>query len=127
MFRVEAPFPLLQSTLLLPSPEKGNSRNLTSSVQTLRAMDGKVYTHIKSKRGRKSHHWSFFVARDKYLEAKAFAEQYATRLVRTVDHEGTVRVGWIVLNPVEFSGEGRAESWPGGEAYRFDLQLEEKV
>lgn len=127
MFRIEAPFPLLQTTLLLPSPNLGNSRNLAASIQTLRAMDGTVYTHAKSRRGRRVHQWTFLMARHKHLEAVEFARVYGTSLVRVVDHEDIARVGWITINPVEFAGEGRAGGWPGDEAYSVTIHLEERV
>ena len=127
MFRLEAPFPLARTTLLLPSPEVGNTRKLTATVQTLRAMDGTLYTYIKNKRGRRAHSWDFLVARDKYQEVKEFADLYASKLVRSIDHEGAIRLGYIAVNPLEFTGEGRAGDWPGGEAYRFILQFEERV
>ena len=53
-FVIQAPYPLLQSTLLLPSPREGNQKNLAATVETMRSMNGKLYTYIKAKRGRKA-------------------------------------------------------------------------
>lgn len=127
MFIIQGPFPAMQSTVLLPSPEIGNQRGLAATVSTQRSMNSTLYTYIKSKRQRKIHTWDFVCARDKSREVKAFVDQYAGRLVRTEDHEGTQRVGYITLNPIELTGGGRAAGWPGGEAYSVSLQLEERV
>jgi len=126
-FIVQGPFPLLQSTLVLPSPREGNQRNLAASIQTMRSMDGTLYTHVKSKRGRKAHSWDFLTTKDKAREAKEFVEQYAGGAVRITDHEGTTITGYITINPLELAGEGRAGGFPSGEVYRWTLSLEEKV
>jgi len=126
-FLVQGPYPLTQTTLLLRSPELSNTKKLAAAVETMRSMNGTLYTYIKSKRGRKVHEWDFISSRDKMLEAKSFVEQYSGGLVRVVDHEGTSYIGYLNFNPLDSSGEGRAGGWPSGEAYRFSIQLEEKV
>lgn len=128
MFRIQGPFPGYKSTVIMPSPEYGNSKNLASSVQTLRTMDGALYTFIKRKRGRKVHKWEFITSRDKAQEVKAFFDSYMGNVVRCIDHEDTAHIGHMTLNPVELQGEGRAGGYPGvAEAYRFTIQLEELV
>jgi len=127
MFRVEGPFPGYRTTLILPSPDFGNSRALASTVQPVRTMNGTLYTYVKNKRGRKAHVWEFTVAKEKSLEAKAFVDAYISSVIRITDHEDVIHLGNLTLNPLELTGDGRANGWPGGEAYRFALQLEEKV
>jgi len=124
---VQAPYPLMQTTLLLRSPELTNTKKLSASVQTMRSMNGKLYTYIKSKRGRKVHTWDFLSSRDKMLEAKSFVKEYNGGLVKVVDQQGTIFIGYLTMNPLDSAGEGRAGGWPSGEAYRFGLQLEERV
>lgn len=124
---IQGPYPLMQTTLLLRSPELSNTRKLTASVQTMRSMNGKLYTYKKSKRGRKVHEWDFLSSRDKMLEAKSFVEQYSGGLVQVVDHENITHLGYLIMNPIDSEGQGRAGGWPSGEAYSFTLQLEEKV
>ena len=53
-FVIQGPYPAMKTTLLLPSPLEGNNKGNSATVQTIRAMDGKVYTYIKSKRARDS-------------------------------------------------------------------------
>lgn len=127
MFVIKAPFPLYKTTVLLPSPEEGNNRALQSSVQTLRAVDGTLYTYVKKKRGRRAHTWDFLVSRAKALEVKEFVRLYAGSVMQAVDQNGDQYLGWMVMNPLEIMGEGRAGGWPSGEAGRITLRLDEKV
>lgn len=129
MLRIQAPYPAYKSTLVLPSPEMGNTRNLAATVQPIRTMDGTLYTFIKDKRGRRVHRWDFIISASKYEETKAFVDAYMAKVVRITDHEDVVHLGNLTLNPVEFNGDGRAGGWPGPiqEAYRVSLQLEELV
>ena len=126
-FIVQGPHPLLQSTLLLPNPREGNQKNLAASIQTMRSMDGTLYTYIKSKRGRKVHQWDFIGTKDKGREATEFIKLYSGGLVRITDHEGTAIVGYITINPLELAGQGRAGGYPSGEVYQWTLSLEENV
>lgn len=126
-FIVQGPYPLMQSTLVLPSPREGNQKNLASTVQTIRAMDGKLYTYIKAKRGRMVHQWDFQTTKEKAQEAVEFVELYAGNVIRVTDHEQTSIIGYITINPLDLAGEGRAGGFPSGEVYRWTLSLEEKV
>jgi hypothetical protein len=126
-FVIQGPYPLMQSTLLLPSPKIGNQKNLASSVQVLRAMDGTVFTYVKPKRGRKVRRWDFVTTKDKVREAIQFVEQYSGGLLRIIDQNDAIVIGYLTINPLEVAGEGRAEGFPSGEVYRWTLSLEEKV
>lgn len=121
-FIIQAPHPLLQSTLLLPSPRIGNQKNLASSVQTMRAMSGKLYTFVKGKRGRKVWQWDFVGTKDKARESIQFVKQFSGGLMRVTDHEGTIHLGWVTVNPLEIEGQGGQPS-----TYRWTISIEEKV
>lgn len=127
-FVIQGPYPAMKTTLLLPSPLEGNSKGNTASVQTIRSMNGKVYTYIKSKRARQRHNWEFITSKDKALEAKEFVKEYADGLIRLEDHRGNLRIGYLTINPLEEVGQGRAGGWgKNEEAYRFTIDFEEKV
>lgn len=126
-FIVQGPYPLLQRTLVLPSPREGNQKNLAATVQTMRAMDGTLYTYIKSKRARQVYQWDFLGTKDKARETEQFVEAYSGDAVRVLDHNSTGIIGYITINPLELAGEGRAGGYPSGEVYRWTLSLEEKV
>lgn len=120
MFVVQAPWPALQTSLVLPSPKLGNNKSLAATVQTIRAMDGTTYTFIKSKRGRKAYTWDFEVFKPKANEAKSMIERYAGKLVQVTDDKGTIRRGWITINPLDLVGQS-------ADFYRFTLTFEEAV
>ena len=128
MFLIRGPWPAMKTTLLLPSPEMSNNRGNQNTVQTLRAMDGTLYTYKKSKRSRGIFFWEFVVSKDKALETKEFFREYGRGLVQATDHRDVSRTGWIVLNPIDMGGEGRAGGWGEiEEANRFAIEFEEKV
>lgn len=120
MFIIQAPHPLSRDTLIIPSPELGNSVRLASTVTTQRTRSGKLFTYVKSKRGRKGLSWDFVVTFDKSREVKEFFRKHNTSLVRIIDHNETARVGYVTINPVELRAEGN-------DAYSFSLLFEEKV
>ena len=126
-FLLQAPYPLLQSSLLLPSPRLGNQQNLASSVQSIRSMNGVLYTYIKPKRSRMVYQWDFLGTKDKGRETVEFVNDYAGGLVKITDHEEVQRIGYITINPIELSGNGRAGGYPSGEVYRWTISFEEKV
>lgn len=128
-FVIQGPYPNMKTTLLLPSPEVGNSVQQRHSVQTLRAMDGTLYTYRKPKRDRRLYRWDFTTSKRKGREVKEFTKQYAGGLVRVTDHEGTVRVGYLTINPWESRGDGRAGGWDDivPEAVQFTIEFEERV
>lgn len=127
-FVIQGPYPNMITSLLLPSPNVGNARQLRSSIQTLRTMNGTLFTYVKPKQNRKLHRWDFLSSKEKGLETKEFAEKYSGGLVRVTDHEGTIRIGYITINPLETQGQGRAGGWADiEEAVSFTIEFEEKV
>lgn len=128
-FVIQAPFPAMKTTLLLPSPQTGNVQQPRHTVQTIRAMDGTLYTYRKPKRDRRLFRWDFTTSKRKGRETREFVKEYAGGLVRVTDHEGTVRVGYLTINPWEARGDGRAGGWDDvvPEAVQFTIEFEERV
>lgn len=127
-FIIQGPWPSMKNTLLLPSPEQGNNKGNSATVQTLRSMDGTLYTYIKSKRARQGFSWQFVTSKDKALEAKEFMRIHEDGTVRITDHRGVNYVGYVTINPFESAGDGRAAPWGQiEEAARFTVELEERV
>ena len=124
---IQAPYPLLQSSLVMPSPKIGNQKNLASTVQTMRMMDGSLHTYVKGKRGRKVWQWDMVVTKDKARETIQFVKVYSGGVVRVTDHEGVAHIGYVTINPLELQGDGRASGYPSGEVYRLTISLEEKI
>lgn len=121
-FRIEAPYPALASTMLLPNAKIGNSLGLTSQVTVIRMMDGSRRSFIRRGGDKKRHQWNFLLAREKMEEFTDFVERYRGATFRVTWRDNTY-IGKVTLNPVEVRGSGRAGGWPGGEAYDTTLEL----
>ena len=72
MFTLTAPYPLLQTTTLLPNPQLSDQEGLTATVTRKTAMDGTRYTYVKRKGDRRKLKWSFRLMRNKGLELRDF-------------------------------------------------------
>ena len=126
-FILKAPYPGVSTTTLLPSPQWGDSKSLTATLQSMRSMNGVVYTYVKSRNGRKKFQWQFEIARNKALELREFINSYNGSLIQVIDHDGDTWLGYLRNNPFEFTGAGRAgDAWPGGETMSVMLEFEEQ-
>ena len=93
MFTLEAPYPLLQTTTLLPDPKFSDAEALVASVTRKTAIDGTRYTYVKRKDGRRKLRWTFRLTRNKSLELRAFITSYFACQLRVTDHRNRVWVG----------------------------------
>lgn len=127
MFTLQAPYPLLQTTMLLPNPQFSDQEGLTATVTRKLAMDGTRYTYVKRKDRRKLK-WSFRLMRNKALELRAFLYSYFASSARIVDHNGRVWVGAFTNNPFEFDTPEKAgpaiSPMLRGEAQMIELEFE---
>jgi hypothetical protein len=125
MFIIAAPYPNIQTTTILPSPDWGDVNEPVATVNALRTMDGTLFTYTKKKDQRRKCHWDFKISRDKSLELKAFITSYFHTRVRIIDHDSVIWIGFLQNNPFEFVGAGAAQSFPGGEVVDISLDFEE--
>jgi len=100
MFTLEAPFPGVQTTTVMPNPLFSDGEGHTSTVTIKRSVDGTVRTYVKSL-ARRRLTWQFRLAREKALELRAFYRSYFASDIRVTDHNGRVWVGSILNNPVD--------------------------
>ena len=124
MIELAAPYPAIQTVTLLPNPQFGDGEAETCEVATKRAMDGTLYTYVKSKASRRRLTLPLGLSRMKALELRAFIQSYFAAQVRLTDHLGQVWVGHFTSNPFEFSTPKRAAGWPGGEMQSIQLEFE---
>lgn len=128
MFEISAPHPGLQTTTLLPNPEFSDTESLTDEVISKRAVDGTLYTYVKTKGGRRKLQWTFRITRNKALELRAFLLSYYASKVQVVDHNDRTWVGFFTNNPFELTSVGRAgpaiQGWPRGETHTITLEFE---
>ena len=92
-FQLSAPYPLLQTTTLLPGPQFNDSEGVLDSVTRRLASDGTCYTYVKRRNGRRKLKWTFWLSRNKGLELRAFIIAYFASSVQVTDHNGRVWVG----------------------------------
>lgn len=128
MITLQAPYPALECTTLLPNPDFGDSENSTNSVDLKRAMDGTVYTYVRRTGNRQRLLFSFRLTRNKALELRAFIQAYYAQRIKMTDHEGREWLGNLVNNPFEFDTPQRAAPaiapMPRGEYQAITLEFE---
>jgi len=124
---MQAPFPIIQTTSILPNPRLGDSEGLRDAVMMKRALDGTRYTYVKRKGVRKMQ-WTFKLTRNKALEMRAFFQSYFASKIKVVDHNDRVWVGNFVNNPFEFDTVSRSgpaiSPMPRGEAQTITIEFE---
>ncbi len=127
MFQLQAPYPSLQTTSILPNPRFGDSEGLRAEVRVKRAMDGTRFTYIKRKGGKKLQ-WTFKLTRNKGLEVRAFIQSYFASTIVVTDHNDRKWIGNFTNNPFEFDTPSRAAPaiapMPRGESQIITLELE---
>lgn len=127
MFKLEAPYPTLETLTALPSPQFLDREANLNVVNRHVAMDGTRYTYVK-RRTRKKLSWTFKLTRPKALEVQAFFKVYFASRIRVTDHNGCVWVGHFTSNPFEFEAISRAapaiSPMPRGETMNVDIEFE---
>jgi hypothetical protein len=126
MFVLRAPYPDVQATVILPSPIFGDSKANVATVKIIHSMDGTRYTYKQPKDGRKTFQWDFKISRNKALELQAFIKVYNRFKIQTIDYNSDKRVGYLINNPFEYTGAGKAEGFPGNELMEITLSFEEE-
>ena len=127
-FQIAAPYPALQTTIILRRPSFSDGESLTDSVNMKRSTNGTRYTYVKTKNGRRKITWKFDLTRPKSIELMNFMAAYFSSKVQVVDHRGRIWIGNFTNNPVETTSVGRAGpacyGWLVGETYTTTLEFE---
>ena len=128
VFQLQAPYPSLQTTTLLPDPQFGDQEANMDTVSRKMAMDGTQYTYVKRRGGRRKLRWVFQVSRNKGLELRAFIQSYYASTIKVVDHHGRTWVGNFTSNPFEFDTTDMARPAIApmlrGELQQIDIEFE---
>lgn len=125
-FTLQAPYPRIQTTSILPNPTFGDSEGVVQSQNLKRSIDGTVRTYIK-RAGRRKMAWSFVMTRNKAIELREFAYAYHASKVLVETHNGRKYSGFIMNNPLEITSLSR--SAPGrqdleGEKWEVTIEFE---
>lgn len=118
MLLIQGPFPSNANLIVLPSPNETNTEGLTSSVQTIRKMDGSLNTYVKRRNGRKKFRWEFTIGHLKAKELEDYTISFSGEPAMIIWNANTY-IGYLTLNPFEMSGLV-------SEFYRVTLEFEEK-
>jgi hypothetical protein len=128
MFSFAAPYPVLQTTTLVPNPQFGDQESLLDTVVRKLAVDGTRYTYVKRRNGRRKLKWTFWLSRNKALEVRAFIYAYFASTIKVTDHNERVWVGNFINNPFEFTTPDAARPaiapMPRGELQAIEIEFE---
>lgn len=127
MITLEAPFPAIEATSVLPAPRFSDQERSLASVSRKFASDGTRYTYVR-RRDRRRLNWTFLLSRPKALELRAFLMAHFASKVRITDHKDRVWVGYFTSNPFDFEtarrGAPAITPMPRGELVTINLEFE---
>ena len=116
MIKLQAPYPAIQSTTVLPDPQFSDTQNAVQSLNIQRTIDGTRYSYAK-KPGLKKLVYHFSLSRMKAEELKAFLGAYYGAKVLLTNHKGERWSVWFTANPFDFVYKGR-------ETVEMDLEFQ---
>jgi hypothetical protein len=120
-FIMQAPYPALKTTSLLPSPQFSNTQGLKQRIASImRSMNNKRYTYVNTSPDQVLT-FQFLMTRAKSLELREFLLLYFAEKIKITTHENEVWVVHFVNDPFEFTGERKAE--PAREMYTINLTM----
>lgn len=132
-FTIKAPYPGVQTTTILPSPQWGNSEGRVQDINIKRSISGEVRTYVT--RGtmpnghpRSKMQWQFILTRNKAIELLEFTKSYHSSMVQIFDHVDREYRGYIMNNPLEITpvrrGAPNVQDMPRGELCEVTLEFE---
>ena len=120
-FVMQAPYPALKTTTLLPSPQFANAAGLKSKIKSImRSMNNKRYTYVQSSPDQVLT-YQFLVTRAKSLELREFVLLYFASPIKIITHENEAWVVRFINDPFEFTAERKAE--PAREMLTINLTM----
>jgi hypothetical protein len=116
---LQAPFGLIQTSVIIPNPLLDDNQSLVSNLTLRRSMDNTVRTYVKKSLNHRLR-YTFSLSRLKSLELEAFFDSYNGADIKMLNWKGEIWKVKLITNPVDFVQTGRAE--PGGD--RTDVNVE---
>lgn len=116
MMTLQAPYPLIQTTTVLPSPELADTVNAQQTLTVSRSINGTRYSYVK-KPGLKKLVYSLVLDRQKAEELKAFVASYYRAPLLLTNHKGEKWSVYFTSNPFDFAVQGR-------ESVKIDLEFQ---
>lgn len=119
--KLQAPYPGIQVTSILPSPEFSDTKGQKIALTVNRSMTGTVRTYVKTN-SRFGLTMVFILTRAKSLEVREFIRQFNAEHILLTTHRGEKWDVYLMNNPFEFGFQGRAA--PDGERVEITLEFE---
>jgi len=116
MITLQAPYPTIQTTTVLPDPQLGDTQNAQQSISINRTIDGTRYSYVK-KPGLKKLVYHFSLSRMKAEELKAFIAAYYRAKILLTNHKGELWAVWLTANPFDFA-------YKGNDTVEIDLEMQ---
>lgn len=124
MIKLRAPYPTLQTMIVLPNPQFGDSEAPQDKVDVRRAMDGTMYSYVHSGQGNTELDYELNITRMKALELSAFLRSYQAFQMQLTDHLGKVWLGTVKSDVVDLVASAIDKTKPGGERATVRFQFE---
>ena len=115
----QAPFKLIQTSIVLPNPLLDDNEGLVSNLMARRSMNNTLRTYVQTTKNRRLR-YTFTLNRPKALEVEAFFDAYNGADIKMLNWKGELWKVNLITNPIDFVQTRRAE--PGGD--RTDVNLE---
>jgi len=124
MIILQAPWPKVETTTILRSPQFNDVQAKQNTVDIKRAMDGAKTTYVKTTNSRYKLTYQFLVSRMKALELRAFVYSYYSSKIKLINHKNEIWIVNFISNPFAFETIGSAKGAPGNEDVTITLELE---
>lgn len=121
MIKLQAPYPGIEVTSILPSPEFSDTKGQKHALTIHRSMTGVTRTYVKSN-SRFGLTLRFILTRAKSLEVRAFLEKYNSSHILLTTHQNEKWDMQLINNPFEFGFSGRG--FPTGDRVEITLEFE---
>lgn len=118
---LQAPFNLIQTSVVLPNPLLDDNESLVSNLLLRRSMTNVPYTYVQTSKNRRLR-YTFLLNRMKALELEAFFNSYNGADIKMLNWKGEVWKVKLITNPIDFVQTRRAE--PGGDGTDVNLEFE---
>jgi len=119
---LQAPFEFLQTSIILPCPEFGDTENLASEMLLKRSMNGGTTTYVKTNNRRRLTYTFRILNRARALEFKEFLQVYNTDAIKLTNWKGEIWKVNFLNNPFDLVQTGRSN--PGGARTDISVELE---
>lgn len=116
---LQAPFDLIQTSIVLPNPLLDDNESLVSNLTLRRSMGNTIRTYVKTSNSRRVR-YTFTLDRLKSLELEAFFDAYNGTEMRMINWKGQIWRVKLITNPLDFV-QTRSYN-PNGD--RTDVNLE---